>query len=99
MEESPPEEEPDDNWALGKGIELYEVSSKDDQGVQALFQHLIGSIIQRRDIIESERERRERNSVLLTEPILSWQSGDQELRKNTNYNATSSTNGWSCCSV
>ncbi|KDQ14623.1 hypothetical protein BOTBODRAFT_335850 [Botryobasidium botryosum FD-172 SS1] len=96
MEEATPEPEPEDNWALGKGIELYEVSSKDDQ---ALFQHLIGSIIQRRDIIESERERRERNSVLLTEPILSWQPGEQELRKNTSYNASSSNNGWSCCSA
>lgn len=37
MEEASPEPEPEDNWALGKGIELYEVSSKDDQGLRSFF--------------------------------------------------------------
>jgi len=57
------DEKEESEWGAGNNIRLFEVSSKDDQGVQELFDALIRAIISKRDILEREKERRERDSV------------------------------------
>lgn len=61
-------------WGVQENMKLFEVSAKDDKGVQQLFEHLIRGIIAKRGIIEKEREQRERDSVYLTSdiPSPSW---------------------------
>ncbi|KAF8138159.1 ras-domain-containing protein [Boletus edulis] len=84
-------------WGLHQGMELFEVSAKDNLGIQALFDSLIGAIIERKDIIERENELRKRDSVLLTSPSTpTWaaQAEEEEAREK----ARSSSGGWSCCS-
>ncbi|KIY45907.1 ras-domain-containing protein [Fistulina hepatica ATCC 64428] len=56
----------EEEWGLSRGMELFEVSAKDDLGIQALFSHLITALIQKRDHIEHENELRRRDSVLLS---------------------------------
>ncbi|KAG6378429.1 P-loop containing nucleoside triphosphate hydrolase protein [Boletus reticuloceps] len=91
------EAEDGQEWGLHQGMELFEVSAKDNLGIQALFDSLIGAIIDRKDIIERENELRKRDSVLLTSPSTpTWaaQAEEEEAREK----ARSSSGGWSCCS-
>ncbi|KAG9094360.1 hypothetical protein FRC06_010885 [Ceratobasidium sp. 370] len=69
------DDEEEESWGLGKGMELREVSAKDDRGVQNLFKAIITQIIKRKDVIERERVARERDSIMLgTNSVLdpSW---------------------------
>jgi len=68
------EDEEEESWGLGKGMELREVSAKDDRGVQNLFKAIITQIIKRKDVIERERVARERDSIMLGNSVLdpSW---------------------------
>ena len=87
-------------YPLEKGMELFEVSAKDNAGVQNLFAHLIDNIIRRRDLIESERVDRERNSVVLN-PMPSWRNdtdGDASRTSLDEADAYRKNGGWSCCS-
>jgi hypothetical protein len=91
------EAEDGQEWGLHKGMELFEVSAKDDVGIQTLFSSLIGAIIERKDVIERENELRKRDSVLLTSPSTpTWaaQAAEEEAREK----ARSTSGGWSCCS-
>ncbi|KAF8342035.1 P-loop containing nucleoside triphosphate hydrolase protein [Cantharellus anzutake] len=90
-------EEIEELYPLEKGMELFEVSSKDDEGVQALFAHLIDSIIQRRDIIEGERLARGRNSVMLDGGT--GMRGDGEDGDDATLPDPRRSGGWSCCST
>ncbi|KAI6165002.1 P-loop containing nucleoside triphosphate hydrolase protein [Pisolithus thermaeus] len=58
--------EDDQEWGLQKGMELFEVSAKDDLGIQTLFDSLIAAIIERRDVIDHENELKKRDSVFLS---------------------------------
>jgi predicted GTPase len=93
-EEGPQEEQ---EWGLTKGMELFEVSAKDDLGIHTLFDHLITAIIQRKDVIEKENELKKRDSVLLSAvatPTWSAQAEEEEAREKAK---SFTTNGWSCC--
>ncbi|KAJ7283393.1 hypothetical protein C8J57DRAFT_1676031 [Mycena rebaudengoi] len=48
------DDDDDREWGLSKGMELFEVSAKDDLGIQSLFDHLISAIIVRKDRIEQD---------------------------------------------
>lgn len=97
--EDPEEDEDEDetSYGLEKGMELFEVSSKDNQGVQDLFAHLIKNIIQRRDIIEREKDLRTRDSIALS-TVPTWgnmtDNGDQAVPASP----AQKNGGWSCCS-
>jgi hypothetical protein len=83
-------------WGLHKGMELFEVSAKDDYGIQSLFDSLISVIISRKDIIEQENELKKRDSVLLSSinpPTWTAQAEEEEAREK----AASSSGTWSCC--
>jgi len=83
-------------WGVQENMKLFEVSAKDDQGIQELFEHLIRSIIAKRGIIEKEKELRERDSVYLASeaPTPSWAAvADEEEAKQA------SAQKWTCCSV
>ena len=82
-------------YPLENGMEIFEVSSKDDEGVQALFAHLIHNIIRRRNIIEKERLDRERDSVMLGGGAGRWSEDDDDTVSATNHRR----GGWSCCST
>jgi Ras family len=87
-------------YPLEKGMELFEVSAKDNAGVQNLFAHMIDNIIRRRHLIESERVERERNSVVL-KPMSSWgNDGDDTASRSSRdpMDAHHKNGGWSCCS-
>ncbi|KAI9574983.1 P-loop containing nucleoside triphosphate hydrolase protein [Boletus coccyginus] len=91
------EAEDSQEWGLHQGMELFEVSAKDDLGIQALFDSLIGAIIERKDVIERENELRKRDSVLLTSastPTWAAQAEEEEAREK----AHSTSGSWSCCS-
>lgn len=94
-------EEEEEPWALEKGMELFEVSAKDNEGVQNLFAHLISNIIRRRDYIEGEMAARDRNSVMLASPAPTWggiSDGSDGTRTNPDINDVARKNGgWSCC--
>ncbi|KAG5645752.1 hypothetical protein DXG03_005289 [Asterophora parasitica] len=95
------DDENDDNgsteereWGLSKGMELFEVSAKDDLGIENLFTHLISAIIVRKDIIERENELKKRDSVFLSDvssPAWAAQAEEEEARENA------ARSGWSCC--
>ncbi|KAG9317183.1 P-loop containing nucleoside triphosphate hydrolase protein [Chiua virens] len=92
------EAEDDQEWGLLHGMELFEISAKDDLGIQSLFDSLIGAIIERKDVIERENELRKRDSVLLTSastPTWAAQADEEEAREK----ARSTSGGWSCCSM
>ncbi|KAJ2916464.1 hypothetical protein MD484_g3954, partial [Candolleomyces efflorescens] len=94
-EEESPEE--DWEWGLSKGMELFEVSAKDDLGIQNLFDHLISAIISRKDTIERENELRKRDSVLLSDanrPMWAAQADEEEARQKALQQRSGS---WSCC--
>ncbi|KAF8897181.1 P-loop containing nucleoside triphosphate hydrolase protein [Infundibulicybe gibba] len=82
-------------WGLSKGMELFEVSAKDDLGIQSLFDHVIAAIILRKDHIEQENELKKRDSVFLsnvTTPGWNAQAEAEEAREKQR-----STGSWSCC--
>ncbi|KIN95701.1 hypothetical protein M404DRAFT_301057 [Pisolithus tinctorius Marx 270] len=89
--------EDDQEWGLEKGMELFEVSAKDDLGnwIQTLFDSLIAAIIERRDAIDHENELKKRDSVFLSPtstPTCDGQGEDEALEK------MRVSGGWSCCS-
>ncbi|KAF9076531.1 P-loop containing nucleoside triphosphate hydrolase protein [Rhodocollybia butyracea] len=95
-EEEEDAQQDEQEWGLTKGMELFEVSAKDDFGIHSLFDHLITAIIQRKDVIEKENELKKRDSVFLSSvatPTWSAQAEEEEAREKAN----NSSNGWSCC--
>ncbi|KAF9246922.1 P-loop containing nucleoside triphosphate hydrolase protein [Melanogaster broomeanus] len=97
LNEDEEDEEECEEWGLHKGMELFEVSAKDDLGIQSLFDSVIGAIIDRKDVIERENELRKRDSVLLSSvntPMWGAQADEEEAREK----ARSASGGWSCCS-
>lgn len=93
-----PGDEEDQEWGLHKDMELFEVSAKDDLGIQGLFDSLISAIILRKDTIEQENELKKRDSVFLSSvnsPAWTAQAEEEEAREKA---AASSAGGWSCCS-
>lgn len=88
------EDEDEREWGLSKGMELFEVSAKDDLGIQHLFDHLISAIIVRKDSIEQENELKKRDSVFLSSvstPAWAAQVDAEEALEKAK------RNGWSCC--
>ncbi|KAF5333233.1 hypothetical protein D9611_002286 [Ephemerocybe angulata] len=96
IEEEDESAEDEREWGLSKGMELYEVSAKDDLGIQHLFDHLISAIIERKDIIERENERKKRDSVFLDAARPTWaaQADEEEARQKALQQRSGS---WSCC--
>ncbi|KIM45946.1 hypothetical protein M413DRAFT_298340 [Hebeloma cylindrosporum] len=95
IEEAVEDEEDDREWGLSKGMELFEVSAKDDIGIQNLFEHLISAIIVRKDIIERENELKKRDSIFLSSvstPAWSAQADEEEAREKAQRSGS-----WSCC--
>lgn len=95
IEEAEEDEEDDREWGLSKGMELFEVSAKDDIGIQNLFEHLISAIITRKDSIEQENELKKRDSVFLSSvstPAWSAQADEEEAREKAQRSGS-----WSCC--
>ncbi|KAJ7638509.1 P-loop containing nucleoside triphosphate hydrolase protein [Roridomyces roridus] len=91
------EEGQDYEWGLSKGMELFEVSAKDDFGIQNLFDNLIAAIILRKDRIEKENEVKKRDSVFLTAvaaPAWSVQAEEEEAREKAERERVAR---WSCC--
>lgn len=89
----------DQEWGLHKGMELFEVSAKDDLGIQHLFDTLIAAIIARKDSIEQENEMKRRDSVYLssaTMPVWAAQADAEEAREKAQVAKGTS---WSCCST
>ncbi|KAF8639939.1 hypothetical protein AX17_001189 [Amanita inopinata Kibby_2008] len=89
------DEESEHEWGLSKGMELFEVSAKDDTGIQSLFDHLISAIILRKDIIERENDLKKRDSVYLTNintPTWAAQADEEEAREKAQRSAS-----WTCC--
>ncbi|KAJ7688407.1 P-loop containing nucleoside triphosphate hydrolase protein [Mycena rosella] len=92
------DEDDDREWGLSKGMELFEVSAKDDLGIQNLFDHLISAIIVRKDRIERENELKKRDSVFLTSiaaPAWTAQAEEEEAREKAERER--SARSWSCC--
>ncbi|KAJ7937370.1 P-loop containing nucleoside triphosphate hydrolase protein [Mycena leptocephala] len=88
----------DSEWGLSRGMELFEVSAKDDLGIQNLFDHLIAAIILKKDRIEQENELKKRDSVFLTAvaaPAWSAQAEEEEAREKAERER--SARGWGCC--
>ncbi|KAF9481983.1 hypothetical protein BDN70DRAFT_485050 [Pholiota conissans] len=88
------EDDDDSEWGLSKGMELFEVSAKDDTGIQNLFEHLISAIIVRKDVIEKENELRKRDSVFLSSintPSWAEQPDDAAPEK------AQRSGSWNCC--
>ncbi|KAF4619429.1 hypothetical protein D9613_005435 [Agrocybe pediades] len=98
IEEAEEDEDSDEpEWGLSKGMELFEVSAKDNLGIQALFEHLISAIIVRKDIIEQENELKKRDSVFLSSsstPTWSAQADEEEAREKEQAQRSGS---WNCC--
>ncbi|KAG6840806.1 hypothetical protein C0991_004161 [Blastosporella zonata] len=89
-------ESEDQEWGLSKGMELFEVSAKDDLGIESLFEHLISAIILKKDIIEQENELKKRDSVFLTSvrsPVWAAQAEEEEARAR----AAKGSPSWNCC--
>ncbi|EPQ59633.1 ras-domain-containing protein [Gloeophyllum trabeum ATCC 11539] len=88
-------EEEDEEWGTGKDMVLYEVSAKDDFGIQQLFDSVIQAIIERRDVIERENELKKRDSVFLSSSTPTWaaQSDDEDALEEKGR----TTSSWSCC--
>ncbi|KAF9008821.1 P-loop containing nucleoside triphosphate hydrolase protein [Cyathus striatus] len=83
-------------WGLSKGMELFEVSAKDDTGITQLFEHLISAIILRKDAIEKENELKKRDSVFLSTvstPAWAAQAEEEEAREK----AQQRSGSWNCC--
>ncbi|KAA1465979.1 ras-domain-containing protein [Dentipellis sp. KUC8613] len=98
VEDEEDEEYDDREWGLEKDMELFEVSAKNDQGIEDLFDSLISAIISKKDVIEQENEMKRRDSVFLTPvaaPTWAAQADEEEAREK----AAARSAGWSCCSV
>lgn len=98
QETSTVEEERD--WGLEKDMELFEVSAKDARGIESLFGTLIKAIIARKDVIEQERIKRERDSVILNGLSPTWNSvAEEEEMLQKERDSSLSVKGWSsgCC--
>jgi len=82
----------DEVWGLHKGMELFEVSSKDDFGIENLFESLISVIIMKKDLIEKENELK-RDSIFLSSATPTWtaQAEEEEAREKASR--------WNCCST
>lgn len=65
------------------------------QGINQLFDHLIAAIMSRKDIIERENERKQRDSVFLDPAVPSWaaQADAEEARQK----ALQRSGSWNCC--
>ncbi|KAG6850157.1 hypothetical protein H0H93_000284 [Arthromyces matolae] len=88
-------ESEEQEWGLSKGMELFEVSAKDDTGIDNLFQNLISAIIVKKDIIEKENEMKKRDSVFLSSinsPAWAAQADEEEARAA----ATKPSGSWNC---
>ncbi|KAF8760754.1 Ras of Complex, Roc, domain of DAPkinase [Rhizoctonia solani] len=85
------ETEEEESWGLGKGMQLREVSAKDDRGIQNLFDVIIKEIIKRKDVLERDRIAKERDSIVLNP---SWNRVAEEEEA-----AMSRKSGGSCCAV
>ena len=82
-------------WGLGKDMELFEVSAKDDVGIQSLFDCVITSIIAKKDVIEERNELKRRDSVFLSEvspPKWAAQAAEEEAKEKTRKGGS-----WACC--
>jgi len=93
IEEADEDDDDCPEWGLSKGMELFEVSAKDDIGIHNLFEHLISAIIVRKDIIEQENELKKRDSVFLSSvstPEWSLQADEEEEQARR-------SGAWSCC--
>ena len=92
----------EEEYPLEEGMYLFEVSSKDDEGVSELFEHLVSNIIERREDIQREKILRERNSVVLSSAAFpKWDtpsSASEAGRLSISQNPVKG-NGWSCCST
>ncbi|KAH8830609.1 P-loop containing nucleoside triphosphate hydrolase protein [Flagelloscypha sp. PMI_526] len=96
-------------WGLERGMELFEVSAKDDMGIQHLFDHLLGSILERLDKIEAENEKKRRDSVFLgsssdlpgvARPGWSAQADEEERRLREEEERAARRSSWTrgaCC--
>ncbi|CUA77639.1 Ras-like GTP-binding protein RYL2 [Yarrowia lipolytica CLIB122] [Rhizoctonia solani] len=85
------ETEEEESWGLAKGMQLREVSAKDDRGVQNLFDAIIKEIIKRKDVLERDRIAKERDSITLNP---SWGRVAEEEEASTKRKS-----GGSCCAV
>ncbi|KAH7100542.1 ras-domain-containing protein [Auriculariales sp. MPI-PUGE-AT-0066] len=100
FDEAVAEEDDGSEFGLGKNIRLFEVSAKDAQGIETLFASLISAIIARRDVIEQERIKRERDSVVLNGIAPTWNGVAEEeemLQKERQKAAASRGWGGGCC--
>lgn len=69
-------------------------------GIETLFGSLISAIIARRDVIEQERVKRERDSVILTGISPTWNSVAEEeemLQKEREKGTSAKGWGGGCC--
>ncbi|KAF8665779.1 hypothetical protein AX16_000226 [Volvariella volvacea WC 439] len=82
-------------WGLSKGMKLFEVSAKDDIGIQQLFDNLIDAIILRKDRIEQENELKKRDSVFLAS--VSVPERTQGNAEETRHERERLAGSWSCC--
>jgi small GTP-binding protein len=89
------DDDTDQEWGLGRDMELFEVSAKDDIGIQSLFDSVIATIIAKKDIIESQNEVKRRDSIFLSEvstPAWAAQAAEEEAKQKGK-----SSGSWSCC--
>ncbi|KAF9535007.1 P-loop containing nucleoside triphosphate hydrolase protein [Crepidotus variabilis] len=95
IEEVDEDTDDDTEWGLSKGMELFEVSAKDDTGISHLFEHLISAIILRKDVIERENDLKKRDSVFLDSMSTpSWSNpppDELESEKPSRFGS------WNCC--
>ncbi|KAK7061432.1 P-loop containing nucleoside triphosphate hydrolase protein [Favolaschia claudopus] len=94
------EEEDEPEWGLSRGMELFEVSAKDDVGIQNLFDHLIAAIILKKDRIEKENELKKRDSVFLSAsaaPAWSAQAEEEEAREKAERERVARAASWGGC--
>ncbi|CAA7259475.1 unnamed protein product [Cyclocybe aegerita] len=94
IEEADEDEESSHEWGLSKGMELFEVSAKDDTGIQNLFEHLISAIILRKDVIERENELKRDSIFLSSVSTPTWSAhADEELAREK----VQRSGSWNCC--
>lgn len=103
----------DQEWGLHKGMELFEVSAKDDfgeccatiashcansrSGIQNLFDSLIDAIIQKKDKIEQENEIKRRDSVLLSSSATPVWAAQADQEEAREKARAATGTSWSCC--
>ncbi|KAJ8483297.1 hypothetical protein ONZ51_g4798 [Trametes cubensis] len=103
----------DQEWGLRKGMELFEVSAKDDfgeylvdiashcayvrSGIQNLFDSLIDAIIEKKDKIEQENEIKRRDSVLLSSSATPVWAAQADQEEAREKARAATGTSWSCC--